>query len=126
MSFCGGIVFLILMLFGYKPKKNQYGWYIEIGKNWGGLSLGPFCLVYKNPTQYILNHEFGHAIQNCWFGPFMVFINIASAIRYWYRDYQVLVNHKKYSDLSDYDSIWFEGQATKLGNYYNKLNSKAF
>ena len=34
------------------------------------------------------------------------------------RYYQAKVDYKKGKDLSPYDSIWFEGQATKLGNMY--------
>lgn len=120
MTLIGAIVTLVLMIFGFKPKRNIYGWYTEIGNNWGGLDLGPFCLVSTNPSEHILNHEFGHAIQNCALGPFMIFISIASATRYWYREFQVQVLGKSYSDLPDYDSIWFEGSATRLGNYFKR------
>lgn len=120
MTLIGAIVTLILMIFGFKPKKNIYGWYTVIGGDWGGLDLGPFCLVGEDPTDHLLCHEFGHAIQNCALGPFMIFISIASAIRYWYREFQVQVLGKSYSDLPDYDSIWFEGSATRLGNYFKK------
>ena len=123
MTLIGAIVTLILMIFGFKPKRNIYGWYTEIGNDWGGLDLGPFCLVYKNPNDYILNHEFGHAVQNCALGPFMILINIASAVRYWYREFLVKVMGKKYSDLPPYDSIWFEGSATSLGNYFRKYHA---
>lgn len=118
MTLIGTCVFGILILFGYKPYKNQYGYVIEIGSAWGGLEIGPYCLVNKHPSQRTLNHEFGHALQNCYFGPFMVFISIASAIRYWWREYLIRVKKKTYQELPDYDDIWFEGTATYLGTHY--------
>ena len=114
MTYIGCLVSLILLTIGHRPKRNQYGWYFEIGENWGGAELGPMCLVSKNPNQHILDHEFGHAIQNCYYGPFMILISLASAARYWYRRFCKAKNIA----LSPYDSIWFEGQATRLGEYY--------
>ena len=40
-------------------------------------------------------------------------ICIPSAARYWYREYLWHFNKEKYRKLPPYDSIWFEGQATK-------------
>ena len=76
------------------------------------------CIVNRHPSQHILNHEFGHAVRNCYFGPFMVFISLASAIRYWYREYLMRIKHIDYNDLPGYDDIWFEGQASSLGYFY--------
>lgn len=118
MSLIGCIVTLVLLIIGKKPKKNQYGWYFEIGSNWGGCELGCLCLVNKNPSQHTLDHEFGHAIQNCYFGPLMIFISLASAIRYWYREYLTNIRKIPYDQLPPYDSAWFEGQATTVGSYY--------
>lgn len=118
VTLIGTMVFAMLCVFGYKPKRNIYGYAIEIGEGWGGLEMGPFCLVSKNSSQHTLNHEFGHGIQNCYFGPFMIFISLASAVRYWYREYLIRVKKKSYSDLPPYDSIWFEGSATRIGNLY--------
>ena len=87
MTTIGCLASLVLLIAGRKPKRNQYGWYFEIGTGWGGCELGCMCIVNKNPSQHTLNHEFGHAIQNCYFGPFMIFISLASAARYWYREY---------------------------------------
>ena len=120
VTLIGSLIFAVLTSFGYKPFRNIYGYAIEIGEGWGGLEMGPFCLVSKNPSQHTLNHEFGHGIQNCFFGPFMLFISLTSAIRYWYREYQIRVLKKSYKDLPDYDSIWFEGDATHLGNYFKE------
>ena len=120
MTFLGLIIFIILRVLGFKPRKNQYGWAFEIGEGWGGVEFGPIHIVNQNPSQHILDHEFGHSIQNCYMGPFMIFISLASAIRYWYREYLVQIKKYKYSDLPDYDAIWFEGSATQLGEKYRK------
>ncbi len=120
MTLIGTIVMGVLIIAGYKPFKNQYGYAIEIGEGWGGLEMGPYCLVSKNPSQHTLDHEFGHALQNCYLGPYMPFISLASAARYWYREYLVRIKKKKYSELVPYDGIWFEGTATYLGEYYRK------
>ena len=120
MTLIGSIVFIVLRIAGYKPYRNQYGWVFEIGENWGGAEIGPYCIVNKNPSQHTLNHEFGHALQNCYFGPYMLFISLASAARYWYREYLTRIKGKKYSELTSYDGIWFEGTATYLAEYYKK------
>ena len=119
MSAVGCLVSLVLIVAGYKPKRNQYGWYFEIGKHgWGGCEFGCMCVVNSRPSQHILDHEFGHAIQNCYFGPFMVLISLASAIRYQYREYLVRIKKVSRFALPAYDSIWFEGSATKIGVFY--------
>jgi hypothetical protein len=120
MTFIGTIIFTILRLIGYKPYHNQYGWVVEIGENWGGVEIGPYAIVNKNPSQHILNHEFGHSLQNCYFGPFMIFILLMSAIRYWYREFLVKVQKKPVTMLPGYDDIWFEGTATYLGTFYKE------
>lgn len=114
MTLIGGIAFLGLKITGHKIHSNQYGYYCEFGKGWGGVSLGPFAIVNKNPSQHLLTHEFGHALQNCYFGPHMIIISLFSAVRYWYREYL----YRKGKPLCNYDSVWFEGTATYLGNYY--------
>ena len=125
MTLLGSIISLILIICGHRPHKWLYGYYFVIGHGWGGLELGPFFLVSDNVSRRTLNHEFGHGIQNCFFGPLMPFmVSIPSAIRYWYREFLVKKKGYRYSDLPDYDSIWFEGQATNIGNKYDKaLNS---
>jgi hypothetical protein len=120
MTLIGSLISSLLQLVGFKPKKNQYGYVFEIGKGWGGVEMGPFAIVNENPNQYILDHEFGHSLQNCYIGPFMPFISIASAFRYWYREYLTQIKGMKYSELPDYDDIWFEGTATYLGKHYHK------
>ena len=110
----GLIVALILRVLGHRSKKFALVRFFEIGENWGGLELGLFFVCNKRPTFRIRCHEFGHAIQNCIFGPLMLFIVcIPSAIRYWYRELHYYRRGKK--PETDYDDIWFEGQATRLG-----------
>ena len=118
MTLVGALVFLALRLLGYKPKQNRYGYYIEIGEGWGGAGMGPYCICSKNSSSRTLSHEFGHSIQNCYFGPFQILISIASGIRYQYRNYLVRAKGKKHSELPEYDSAWYEGMATRLGEKY--------
>lgn len=118
LNIVGGLVAVVLLLAGKKPKRWGDCFYFEVGENWGGLELGIFFLTSKNPSIHTRNHEHGHAIQNCFFGVFMPFIvSIPSAIRYWYRRIRTkkgLVNKTAYSD------IWFEKQADILGKKYIK------
>jgi hypothetical protein len=119
MTLIGLIVALILIIMGYKPQRNYYGYVFKVGTGWGGISLGPFSIVNNYPTSRTLRHEFGHSVQNCYFGLFMpLFVAIPSCIRYWWRNYLIFVKHYSFDSLPPYDSIWFEGQATKIGNWY--------
>ena len=115
LSFIGLIVYGILRLFRCKPK-DYYGIckYFEIGNNWGGLEMGWFFICSKNSSESLKNHEVGHSIQNATFGGLrMLCLSIGSAIRYWWR---ILFGAK-----TPYDSWWFEGQATELGDKYVKF-----
>ena len=110
----GLIVALVLRVLGHRSKKFVLVRFFEIGKSWGGLNLGLFFITSQNSTFSLRCHEFGHAIQNCMFGPLTPFIIcIPSAIRYWYRELHYYRQGKK--PKTDYDDIWFEGQATRLG-----------
>lgn len=113
LNIVGTIVALVMIITGHKPQKWGYCYYFEVGENWGGLELGIFFFVNKNPSNHTKNHEHGHAIQNCYWGFLMPFvINIPSAIRYWYR---IIRNRLGYINTTKYDSVWFESQATKWG-----------
>jgi hypothetical protein len=115
MTFIGLLSAVVLLCAGYKPKKWGGCWYFNVGKHWGGLNLGIIFLVDESSSDYTKNHEFGHAIQNCFLGPFMLFvIGIPSAVRYWYREIRL---HKGLTNTT-YDAIWFERSATKLGNNF--------
>lgn len=87
----------------------------------GAMELGIAYLMDKTTAEdyYTHTHEIGHSIQNTWFGPFFIFIvAIPSFIRatFWGRYVKWL--YKKKGKYADYDGIWFEGQATKLGHIY--------
>lgn len=113
-TLAGALMALALILTGHKPHRWGYAWYFEVGHGWGGASLGPFFVKDKESGTRLKNHEFGHSIQNCYFGPLMPFlVSIPSSIRYRVRDFQEKVLKRR--DLKPYDSIWFEGQATRLG-----------
>ena len=119
MTLIGCIASVVLLALGYKPQKNKYGWSFIVGKNWGGIDLGLVSIVNENPTDYLLQHEFGHAVQNCYYGPaFPFLVAIPSATRYWYREYLVRSGKKQAHELSDYYSIWFEREASELGGLY--------
>ena len=122
LTVIGLIVAGVLLVFKKKkPKRWGYCWYFEVGEGWGGLELGPIFLTSKNPSIHTRNHERGHAIQNCWFGPlFILLVWIPSATRYWYRRIRSKMG---LPNKTDYDDIWFEEQATRLGNelYYNNF-----
>jgi hypothetical protein len=116
LNLIGHFVASVLLLLGYKPHKWGGCHYFIVGENWGGVSIGSIVIVAKNHNESTLNHEFGHSIQNCFFGflcPFVV--SIPSAVRYWYRNIVVKFGIKKQSELPSYHSIWFEKQASELG-----------
>ena len=121
MNLIGLIVFLVLI-----PKHKHYTFgnsvITTVGKGWGGVSFGVFVLCGTDCLSHHLKcHESGHGIQNLFMGPLFPFlVGIPSAIRYWYRELHYYRKGK--SPKTDYDSVWFEGQATKLGEkYYGEL-----
>lgn len=96
-----------------------------VGHYWGGVSLGSFIFVYTEAKKSwyedrrMCEHEWGHSIQNIVLGPLNPFlVCIPSFTRFWYREFLRKHYPKKYSKLPSYDSIWFEGQATKIGEKY--------
>ena len=113
MTLAGCFVAAVLIIAGYRPKKYGYCWYFEVGEGWGGLEMGIFFLVSKDASEHTKMHEHGHGFQNCMYGPAMVGISIASAVRYWYREFKY--HRKGLTPPTAYDDIWFEGEATKLG-----------
>ena len=119
MTLLGCLVAAVLVCAGYKPKRFGWCWYFEIGEDWGGLELGVFFLKCRNAGHHVMCHEHGHALQNTLFGVLMPFVVcIPSATRYWYREYLYRVKGVQYNEMPDYDNIWFEGQATRIGTEF--------
>ncbi len=92
----------------------------EVGGNWGGVELGAVALCgnYSKTSKYWFEHtrrhEFGHAVQHLIFGPLFIFVvAIPSACRYWYQ--RIMSKKGKRFPADWYDSIWFEGGATRWG-----------
>lgn len=115
LSIPGALIFLILCAANCPVRKNGFGWAVVVGKGSSGFSMGPFSILNREYDEYLLNHEFGHSIQNCIFGPLMLpVIVIPSVIRYWYRVYRF--NHgTRYNELRGYYDIWFEKTASSFG-----------
>lgn len=119
MTLVGCFVSIALLLTGHKPRLHHYFVCFEVGDDWGGFSCGCFFVICRNATSHVRRHECGHCLQNIALGIFMPFVvSIPSCVRYWYRELLVRSGKKKRHDMSDYDSVWFEGWATKLGEKY--------
>lgn len=106
-----------------KTHRNGCSFITEVCGNWGGLELGAFALCgnysedNKDWFAHTRKHEFGHAIQHLYMGPLFIFIvAIPSAVRYWYK--RIMQNNGKKFPNDWYDSIWFEGRATKTGKKF--------
>lgn len=112
ITLIGAIVTLFLKIGGCQTFRWG-GAYCTIVKGyWGGLNLGLFCFVDSYSTDSMKNHEYGHSIQNMFLGPFfIILVAIPSLIRCWI--FNIRESHGKTNP--DYDSIWFEGQATRWG-----------
>lgn len=124
LSFTWGIVltcigFLVagvMLLTGHKAQRYGWVYYFEVGKSWGGCEFGLVFLKDKNSGEYLCKHEFGHAIQNAMYGPFMlIFVNLPSTLRYWLRR---LFEKLGRVPRAGYYDIWFEKQASELGADY--------
>ena len=132
MTLIGLIASVICLVFikGSKAHRNGYSFIIEVGGNWGGVSLGAISLCghYSETDidwfEHTRKHEAGHSLQNLIFGPLFTFVvAIPSACRYWYDVY--CANHGRYLDNDWYESAWFEHTATLWGTWYvQKVESK--
>ncbi len=118
LTLWGCFLSLVLLLLGKRPKRWGWAWYFQLGgRAWGGMECGPAFIRDTGSGERINDHEYGHAIQNCIFGPFMIpLVSIPSSLRYWYRR----IRQKRGKRLKTaYDAVWFEGQATRLGRKYS-------
>lgn len=112
----GAVAALGLLATGHRPERFGNCIRFSVGENWGGVSMGIFMITCRKATQRLMEHEHGHSIQNCFYGPLMPLINLQSSSRYLYRRMVKKIQpHKK---LLPYDSAWFEGEATALGKEY--------
>lgn len=118
MTLIGLILACVLICMGYKPKRWGGCLYFTVGENWGGVELGIVFITDKRDSENTKNHEFGHAIQNCRYGVLMPFlVCIPSAIRFWWRK---MKKKKGLKNKTGYYDIWFEAEATRLGEKYIK------
>ena len=115
MTLIGAIVTLVMIIGGAKPKKFGYCIYTESKRSFGGINLGMFFVIGKGQSS-VRAHESGHSLQNIVWGPLFPFvIGLPSLFRCWYREWLVNTDRALYWELPPYDSIWFEGQATRWG-----------
>ena len=135
LSFTWGILtsligFLILIPFiftkrVYKTHGRLYGVFPKAFKEGWGFEMGCFFFVSYDCAHngYMHAHEMGHGLQNIVWGPLMLFvISIPSCFRFWYREFKYYRKGK--TPNTNYDDIWFEGQATKWGLIYILGNGK--
>ena len=119
MTLIGLLAALFLVLTGHECKRWGYCLSFNVGQknaSWGGVCLGFVIITDRTDDASLKNHEYGHAIQNCYYGLLMPFIVcIPSFVRYWYRE----IRHKRgLGNKTAYDDIWFERQATEWGEKY--------
>lgn len=123
----GGLVMLILIIFKYKPKKFGYTYYINIGKNWGGLELGAFFLTDRTDNYKTKCHEHGHCLQNTWMGPLFPFIvGIPSILRYWLYRFKTDKNRTIFAVLVGIILVVLGGILPILGYILNIIWLKSF
>lgn len=110
----GGLITLILSLKKYTTNSTFKGCVkTNIGTMWGGFSLGVFYVRDRYSSESVDYHEIGHSYQNALYGVLWLFIvAIPSALRYLYHVY---IAPKLGKTVKDYDTIWFEGSATDIG-----------
>ena len=112
-----GLVLATWMLItGHKPYRCGPYIYFLAPELPGSIDGGVFYIAGSTSANTNL-HEMGHGLQNMVWGPLMVFvIVIPSTVRFWYREWywenRFPITGKA---LPLYDSIWFEGQATRWG-----------
>lgn len=110
----GAVYALLFLLTLHKPKRYLRCVAFESRFISGGFNVGIFIFTCKRPTASLLSHEHGHALQNCFYGPFMPFlVSAPSFIRYHYRSVKTRLLKKR--NVRPYDAVWFESEASELG-----------
>lgn len=118
MTFIGAIIALALLCVGKKPQKHAGSIYFNVGKSWGGVELGCFFLTDSNNSTHTKNHEFGHSLQNCLWGPLFPFVVcIPSAIRYWLREFKTQTGKYIYATILSSSIIILGGGLAVIGNF---------
>jgi hypothetical protein len=105
-----------MLVTGHKPHRcGPYIYFVE--PKLAGSVDGGIIYVTCTENAHTNLHEMGHGLQNMCWGPLMVFvIVIPSFTRFWYREWYWKYKYPQTGKaLPAYDSIWFEGQATKWG-----------
>ena len=120
MQIVGGLTAIVCLVLGHRPTIFAGCVCFELGNYWGGISLGRFIFANKTSDDKIKKHEFGHSIQNAQWGLLFPFvIGLPSLIRSWYRNWLIKYSKRpRPFSLPPYESIWFEGQATRWGAKY--------
>lgn len=117
MNIIGGAVAVCLLSIGRRPTRYGDCLCFTVGKGRDGVSFGLVMIVGCESSINTKNHEHGHAVQNALFGVFMPFVvGVPSVIRYWH--FTIAEKRGKAGTLPPYDSVWFEGQATRWGEEY--------
>lgn len=120
--FLGFILCFITNLFGetdsIKFTQGRLMAYVNFMNPNSGISLSCFIIVGSNSNETIVSHEFGHTIQSQYTGWFYLpIIGIPSFLR---ASVFKLMWSMGYFKSVNYESIWFEKQATQLGKKYYK------
>lgn len=116
MTIIGALIGVGLWLCGSRSKTYGGGRCFEIGRGYGGFSVGLTFVVARGSGESVRRHELGHSIQNAVLGPFMpIAVGIPSAVRYWYRELRARLGKRV---TVPYDGIWFEASASALGEKY--------
>ena len=132
----GLLVALVMLLSWHRPYIFGFDVYFKVSFIRGaGSEFGPFFVISDDCENNLQMkcHEHGHGIQALWWGPLtLLVISIPSLLRFWGRRIKEASMSKKLALLKitreqynswrqnypDYDDVWFEGQATRLGLRY--------
>lgn len=108
------VALIIYLIFINKPHyKYKNAFVTSIGSNFNGnFSIGCFIFISEDKKwfddSYDLRHEYGHCLQNLYFGPLSPFIfKIPSCIHFWIC--------KLRNDFDHYYDFYPEAYANKLG-----------
>lgn len=120
LTLCGIVTAAALMAVGHRPRCYHGCLHFELGRTrWGGLNLGLVLLTQREPPEYLIAHELGHAIQNAKYGFGMIPLVIKSACRYHVHNWK----ERRGIPVPSYESWWFEAQATEYGQAYKQTRS---